>query len=71
MGTRYINCLDDNADKIMYKKFVSLNEGAELYSLGLETFRELAEKAGALYKPNKRILVNTELLEEYLETFRI
>lgn len=36
--------------KIVAKKFVSQREGAELYSMGLNTFRNLANDAGAVYK---------------------
>lgn len=51
------------------KKFVSLSEGAELYSLGLHSFRDLAEEAGAVYKVRRRVLVNTEIMDEYMEMF--
>ena len=58
--------------KVVAKKFVSQREGAELYSMGLTNFRKLAEEAGAVYKVGgKMILVNTEVFEEYLETFRV
>lgn len=52
------------------KKFVSLEEGARLYSLGLHTFRDLAEDADAIYRVKRRILVNTEIFDEFLEAFR-
>ena len=52
------------------KKFVSLQEGVLLYSLGLHTFNNIAKEAGAIYKIKRRVLVNTELVDEYLETFR-
>lgn len=51
------------------KKFVSLDEGAELYSLGLHSFRDLAEEAGAIYKIRRRVLVNTEIIDEHMELF--
>lgn len=57
--------------KYVAKKFVTQKEGSELYSLGIETFRKMAEEAGAVYRLNKLILVNTEVFEEYLETFRV
>lgn len=52
------------------KKFVRYQEGAELYSIGLHTFQQLAKEAGAVYKIKKIALVNTEVLDEYLEIFR-
>ena len=42
--------------KIVAKKFVSQKEGAELYSMGLHTFRTLADDAGAVYKVGNRII---------------
>lgn len=51
------------------KKFVGLQEGAEYYSLGLHTFRDLAEDAGAVYHVKRRVLVNTEIFEEFMEMF--
>ena len=52
------------------KKFVTLKEGADLYSIGLHSFRDLAHDAGAIYKVKRRILVNTEIFDEFLEAFR-
>ena len=55
----------------MAKKFVRYQEGAELYSLGLTKFQELAKEAKAVYKIDKVVLVNCEILDQYLETFRV
>ena len=49
------------------KKFVRLSEGAELMSLGLATFKKLARESNATYKVGKIILVNMDILKEYLE----
>lgn len=53
------------------KKFVRYAEGAELYSMGMTKFQELAKDAKACYKINQLVLVNLDVLDEYLETFRI
>ena len=53
------------------KKFVRYAEGAELYSMGLTKFQELAKDAKACYKINQLVLVNLDVLDEYLENFRI
>ena len=45
-------------------------EGAEKYSLGLTKFQALAKEAKAVYKIDKVALVNCEIFEKYLETFR-
>lgn len=52
------------------KKFVRYKEGAELYSMGLHTFQEMAREAGAVYKIRKIALVNTEIFDDFLENFR-
>jgi len=52
------------------KKFVRYAEGAERYSLGLTKFQELAKEAKAVYKIDKVALVNCDIFERYLETFR-
>jgi hypothetical protein len=49
---------------------VRYEEGAELYSVGKHTFQEMAKEAGAIYHFKRVVLVNTELVDEYLETFR-
>lgn len=53
------------------KRFVRYKEGAEMYSMGLTKFQELAKDAKAIYKINQLVLVNLDVLDEYLETFRI
>ena len=53
------------------KKFVRYKEGAKMYSMGLTKFQELAKEAKACYKMGQLVLVNTEIIDEYLEQFRI
>ena len=57
-------------DKIK-KRFVRYKEGAELYSMSERKFMDLAKDAKATYKINQIVLVNCDILEEYLESFRI
>lgn len=57
--------------KVNPKKFVRYKEGAALYSMCQSKFEDLAKDAQAIYKINKLVLVNTQILDEYLETFRI
>lgn len=52
------------------KKFVRYEEGAEKYSMSRTSFMKLAKEAHAVYKIRNIALVNVELFEEYLETFR-
>lgn len=53
------------------KKFVRYQEGAEKYSIGLTKFQELAKEAKAVYKVDGIALVNCEVFERFLETFRL
>lgn len=69
--SKVVGFLEGQADKVMYKKYVSLTEGMELYSIGMATFRKLAEEAGDVYKINKRVLVNTVEFEENLQKYRM
>lgn len=51
------------------KKFVRYDEGAKIYSMGLHTFQDLAKEAGAIYRIKRVVLVNTDIIDEYLENF--
>lgn len=51
-------------------KFVRYKDGAMLYGMGLSKFQEIAKEAKATYKVDKIVLVNTEILDKYMETFR-
>ncbi len=55
---------------IYAKKFVRYDEGALRYSMGLTKFQHLAKEAKATYKIDKVVLVNCELIDKYMETFR-
>ena len=53
------------------KKFVRYKEGAELYSMSQSKFERLAKDAKATYKIDKVVLVNCDIFEQYLESFRV
>ena len=53
------------------KRFVRYAEGAALYSLGLHTFQEIAKEANAVYKVKRCVIVNLDIVNEYLERHRI
>ena len=47
-------------EKEIKKKFVRYKEGADLYnSMSQSKFEQMAKDAGAVYKLNKLVLVNT------------
>ena len=58
-------------NKVNAKRLVRYKEGAELYSMCQTKFEEIAKEAGAVYKLNKLVLVNCDILDDYLETFRM
>ncbi len=58
-------------DKKVKEKFVRYKEGAQMYHMSMSKFQQLAKDAKACYKICQMVLVNTEILDQYLETFRI
>ena len=64
----YFKCLQQKVNK---KKFVRYKEGAEMYSMCQSKFEKMAKEARAVYKLDKLVLVNCEIFELYLETFRL
>lgn len=63
--------MDSRTKKTNNKRFVRYPEGAEMYSMSLSKFQQLDKDAKACYKMNRLVLVNLDILEEYLETFHI
>ena len=63
--------MNNKSSKLSKKRFVRYPEGAEMYSMSLSKFQQLAKDAKACYKVNQLVLVNLDVLDEYLETFRI
>lgn len=53
------------------KKFVRYQEGAEIYSMSVRKFQDLAKDAGAIYKVGKMALVNCEIFDKYLDSFKL
>ena len=53
------------------KKFIRYKEGAELYSMSQSKFERMAKDAGAIYKIDKLVLVKVEVIDEYIESFRL
>ena len=53
------------------KKYVRYHEGADMYSMSVRKFQDLAKDAGAIYKVGKMALVKVEIMDAYLETFKL
>lgn len=52
-------------------KFVRYPEGAAMYHVSVSTFMQWAKTAKACYKVNQLVLVNLEIIDEYLEAFHV
>ena len=63
--------MEKNPKRTDRKRFVRYKESAEMYSMCQSKFEDMARDAGAIYKLNKLVLVNCDIFEEYLETFRV
>ena len=46
-------------------------EGAEMYSMGMNKFQTLAKDAGAILKIDRMVLVDLDVFDKYLESFRV
>ena len=57
--------------KMNKKKFVRYKEGAEIYSMCQSKFEKMAKEAKAIYKLDKLVLVNCDIFDTYLETYRV
>lgn len=53
------------------KKFVRYKEAREIYSIGQTKLETMVREAGAVYKLDKVVLINCEVFERYLESFRV
>ena len=62
--------MDSRTKKTNNKRFVRYSEGAEMYSMSVSKFMQLAKDAKACYKVNQLVLVNLDIIDEYLETFQ-
>lgn len=51
------------------KKYIRYEEGITLYSMGKIPLRELAQEAHALIYLKRVAVINTEILDEYIERY--
>lgn len=57
--------------KVEKKRLVRYKEGAEMYCMGMNKFQTLAKDAGAILKIDRMVLVDLDIFDQYLETFRV
>ncbi len=60
----------EEKNNLFLKRFVRYEEGAKRYSMSPHSFMRYANDAGAVCRVNRISLVDTEIFESYLETFR-
>ena len=53
------------------KRLVRYKEMAEMYSMGMNKFQTLAKDAGAILKIDRMVLVDLDVFDKYLESFRV
>mgnify|MGYP006060886673 CR=1 FL=1 len=53
------------------RKFVRYSEGAKIYGMCERKFVDFAKDANAIYKIDRLVLVNTEKIDQYLESFHV
>lgn len=56
--------------KSPHSKYVRYKTGALMYDMSERRFMDLAKDANAVYKVNRLVLVNLDIIDRYLETFR-
>ena len=52
------------------KRYVRISEGARRYSVSPNTFRMMAAEAHAIIHVRRIVLIDTKMIDEYLEAFR-
>ena len=52
------------------KKFVRYKDGAKMYGMSERNFFDLVRDAEAIYRRGKMVLVNLEILDNFMEYFR-
>lgn len=53
------------------KHLVRYKEGAEMYSMGMNKFQTLAKESGSILKIDRLVLVDLDVFDRYLESFRV
>ena len=53
------------------KRLARYKERAEMYSMGMNKFQTLAKDAGAILKIDRMVLVDLDVFDKYLESFRV
>lgn len=63
--------MQKKAKTLSKKRLVRYKDGAEMYSMGMNKFQTIAKDAGATLKIDRLVLVDLDVLDQYLESFRV
>ena len=63
--------MDNRTKQTNNKRFVRYSEGAEMYFMSVLKFMQLAIDTKACYKVNQFVLVNLDIIDEYLKIFHM
>ena len=58
------------AKRMKLSKYMRYREAALFYCLGVSNIKQLAKEAGATIRIGKCVLIDTEILEKYIDSFR-
>ena len=56
--------------KIRQSKYMRYREARAYYCLGMNTIQRLAKKAGATIRIGRIVMIDTEILNKYVDSFR-
>jgi len=65
--------MEENKEQVVsgWKKYRRYQDGADYYDMSLSSFQRLAMDAGAVSKINRIAIVNCEIFEKYIDSFRL
>jgi hypothetical protein len=59
------------ATKAKQSKYMRYREAKVYYCLGMNTIQRLAKEAGATIRIGRCVLIDTEIFEKYIDSFRV
>ncbi len=66
----FSHMLDDIDLEMAQHDFITYQQGADYYGLGLKVFTRLSHEAGAVYKIGRMVRVRRDLFENYLRLLK-
>lgn len=66
----YSDLMDDWDILFAQKSFVTYREGCDYYDLTEKVMTRLAKEAGATIRIGRIVMIDTEILDKYIDSFR-